>query len=104
MISWASVIDNVGDIVWFLVGQLIQFVPASGFHLMVDFFNFVQNSIELFPVISPTPNLLSFHPPNEKGSLGTGTPIFTPIIPALALSITCLAMPPFCVNTEAALP
>src|SRR6266496_6728496 len=78
--------------------QLIQLIPASGFHFVVLFFNFVQNSIELFPVISPTPNLLSFHPPNEKGSLGTGTPTFTPIIPALAFSITYLAKPPFCVN------
>ena len=38
--------------------------------------------MELFPVISELPNFDSFHPPNEKGSLGTGTPIFTPIIPA----------------------
>ena len=34
-----------------------------------------------------TPNLLSFQPPKLNGSLGTGTPTFTPIIPALALSI-----------------
>ncbi len=53
-------------------------IPASGFHFTVLFFNRVQNSIELFPVISPTPNLLSFHPPNENGSRGTGTPTFTP--------------------------
>ena len=47
----------------------------SGFHFTVVFFNFVQNSIELLPVISHTPNLLSFHPPNENGSRGTGTPV-----------------------------
>ena len=74
------------------LGQLIQFTPDSAFHFTVDFFNFVQNSIELFPVISPTPNLLSFHPPKLKGSLGTGTPTFTPIIPALDLSMTYLAI------------
>src|SRR5258705_13833012 len=62
----------------------IQLTPASGFHFTVLFLSFVQNSIELLPVISPTPNLLSFHPPKEKGSRGTGTPTFTPIIPALA--------------------
>ena len=41
--------------------------------------------------ISPTPNFESFQPPKENGSLGTGTPIFTPIIPALAFSIISLA-------------
>src|SRR6476660_3028789 len=86
------------------VHQLIQFTPASGFHLTVVFLSLVQNSMELLPVISPTPNLLSFHPPKENGSLGTGTPTFTPIIPALAFSIIYLAIPPFCVNTEAAFP
>jgi len=40
------------------------------------------------PVISPTPNRDSFHPPNENGSRGTGTPTLTPTIPALACSIT----------------
>src|SRR5882724_2672220 len=69
-------------------GQLIQLMPASGFHFTVLFLSWVQNSIELLPVISPTPNLLSFHPPNENGSRGTGTPTFTPIIPALAFSMT----------------
>ena len=62
----------------------IQFFLASGFHFVVVFFICVQNSIELFPVISHTPNFDSFHPPNENGSRGTGTPMFTPIIPALA--------------------
>ena len=66
------------------IAELIQFTPASGFHLTVLFLSFVQNSIELLPVISPTPNLLSFHPPKLNGSRGTGTPTFTPIIPALA--------------------
>src|ERR1700754_1957863 len=78
--------------------QLIQLIPASGFHLVVDFFSLVQNSMELLPVMSPTPNLLSFQPPNEKGSRGTGTPTFTPIMPALAFSMMYRAMPPFCVN------
>src|SRR5687768_3920282 len=52
------------------LSQLIQLIPASGFHLMVDFFSLVQKPIELLPVISPTPNLLSFQPPKEKGSRG----------------------------------
>jgi hypothetical protein len=36
------------------------------------FFNFVQNSIELGPVISFAPKRDSFQPPNENGSRGTG--------------------------------
>src|SRR5215469_7085417 len=84
--------------------QLIQLTPASGFHLTVVFFIFVQNAIELLPVMSPTPNLLSFHPPNEKGSRGTGTPTLIPTIPALARSATYRANPPFCVYTLAAFP
>src|SRR6202165_2721912 len=68
--------------------QDIQLVPLSLFHFVVIFFACVQNSIEPRPVMSPTPNLESFHPPNEKGSRGTGTPTFTPTIPALAFSIT----------------
>jgi hypothetical protein len=34
---------------------------------VVVFFSLVKNSIELFPVISPEPNLDSFHPPKPKG-------------------------------------
>src|SRR3954471_14131964 len=68
--------------------QDIQLVPASLFHFVVIFFDCVQNSIEPRPVMSPTPNLESFQPPNEKGSRGTGTPTLTPTIPALACSIT----------------
>src|SRR5881275_625493 len=68
--------------------QLIQLTPASLFHFVVIFFACVQNSIDPRPVMSPTPNLESFQPPNEKGSRGTGTPTFTPTIPALARSIT----------------
>ncbi len=41
----------------------IQFTPASLFHFVVIFFDFVQNSIEPRPVMSPTPNLESFQPP-----------------------------------------
>src|SRR4051812_1693800 len=68
--------------------QDIQLVPASLFHFVVIFFDCVQNSIEPRPVMSPTPNLESFQPPNENGSRGTGTPTLTPTIPALARSIT----------------
>src|SRR6266576_5771973 len=82
----------------------IQLVPASLFHFVVIFFDCVQNSIEPRPVMSPTPNLESFQPPNENGSRGTGTPTFTPTIPALACSITYRAVPPLSVNTDAALP
>src|SRR5438552_9895887 len=66
----------------------IQFTPASLFHFVVIFFDFVQNSIEPRPVMSPTPNFDSFQPPKLNGSRGTGTPTFTPTIPALAFSIT----------------
>src|ERR1700694_3061825 len=84
--------------------QLIQLVPASRFHFVVIFLACVQNSMDPRPVISPTPNLESFQPPNENGSRGTGTPTFTPTIPALARSITWRATPPLSVNTEAAFP
>src|SRR4051812_27355897 len=69
-------------------GYDIQFTPASLFHFVVIFFDFVQNSIEPRPVMSPTPNFESFQPPKLNGSRGTGTPTFTPTIPALAFSIT----------------
>src|SRR5256714_14819583 len=82
----------------------IQFTPASLFHLVVIFFDFVQNSIEPRPVMSPTPNFDSFQPPKPKGSRGTGTPTFTPTMPALAFSITYRATPPLSVKTAAALP
>src|ERR1700741_3875426 len=82
----------------------IQFVPASLFHFVVIFLDCVQNSIDPRPVMSPTPNLESFQPPNENGSRGTGTPTFTPTMPALARSITSRAVPPLSVKTEAALP
>src|SRR6266513_391124 len=84
--------------------QLIQLTPASLFHLVVIFFACVQNSIEPRPVMSPTPNFESFQPPNENGSRGTGTPTFTPTMPALACSITYLATAPLSVNTDAAFP
>ena len=45
-------------------------------------------SIEPWPVMSPTPNFESFQPPNENGSRGTGTPTLTPTMPALARSVT----------------
>src|SRR5215510_11630333 len=66
----------------------IQFTPASRFHFVVIFFACVQNSIDPRPVMSPTPNLDSFQPPNENGSRGTVTPTFTPTMPALACSMT----------------
>src|SRR3954466_13064008 len=84
--------------------QDIQLVPASLFHLVVIFLDCVQYSIDPRPVMSPTPNFESFQPPNENGSRGTGTPTFTPTIPALARSITRRAMPPLSVKTLAALP
>src|SRR5688500_6243820 len=84
--------------------QLIQLTPCSLFHLVVIFFERVQNSIEPRPVMSPTPKRDSFHPPKENGSRGTGTPTFTPIIPALARSITYRAVAPLSVKTLAALP
>src|SRR3954471_11044176 len=84
--------------------QLIQLVPASLFHLVVIFLACVQSSIEPRPVMSPTPNLESFQPPNENGSRGTGTPTFTPTMPALARSMTYRAVPPLSVNTDAAFP
>ena len=65
----------------------VRSTSSEGYGQIVLFFNLVQNSIELFPVISPTPNLLSFQPPKLNGSRGTGTPTLTPIIPALALSM-----------------
>src|SRR5881397_2590782 len=82
----------------------IQFTPASLFHFVVIFFDFVQNSIDPRPVMSPTPNFESFQPPNENGSRGTGTPTFTPTIPAFACSMTYRATPPLSVNTDAAFP
>ena len=74
--------------IYFEDDQLIQFMPASGFHLVVVFLSFVQNSIDDLPVMSLAPKRDSFQPPNENGSRGTGTPMLTPIIPALACSIT----------------
>src|SRR5467141_1775003 len=82
----------------------IQFTPASLFHLVVIFFDFVQNSSEPRPVMSPTPNFDSFQPPKPNGSRGTGTPTLTPTIPALAFSMTYRATPPLSVKTLAALP
>src|SRR5688572_33507662 len=81
----------------------IQLTPASLFHLVVIFFDLVQNSMEPRPVMSPTPNLESFQPPKPKGSRGTGTPTLTPTIPALAFSMTWRATLPLSVKTEAAL-
>ena len=54
--------------------------------------------------MSPTPNFESFQPPNGNGSRGTGTPTFTPTMPALACSIVRRARPPLSVKIEAALP
>src|SRR5207237_4786477 len=82
----------------------IQLTPASLFHFVVIFFDCVQNSIEPRPVMSPTPNFDSFQPPKPNGSRGTGTPTFTPTMPALAFPITYRATPPLSVKTLAALP
>src|SRR5262245_46329537 len=64
--------------------QDIQFASDWSAHLRVIFLRCVQNSIDEGPVISPCPNFDSLIPPNENGSRGTGTPTFTPIIPAFA--------------------
>ena len=90
MISCASVIVFVSIIfqnskLIILNSQLIQFTPASGFHFVVLFFNFVQNPIELFPVISPTPNLLSFQPPKEKGTY-VGPTVIDYVKPEMAVA------------------
>src|SRR5439155_5574000 len=75
----------------------LHFVPASRFHLMVVFRVLLQSSRQPRPVMSPVPNLDSFQPPKENGSRGTGTPTFTPTIPACALETTCRAIPPLSV-------
>jgi hypothetical protein len=95
-------LKNIGSRSFFLFltsffCQLIQFVPASLFHFVVIFFDWVQNSIDPRPVMSPTPKRDSFQPPKENGSRGTGTPTFTPTIPACARSMTLRATPPLSV-------
>src|SRR5450759_3160609 len=82
----------------------IQLVPASLFHFVVIFFDCDQNSIEPRPVMSPTPNLESFQPPNANRSRATGPPTLTPTTPPLAASITYRAVPPLSVKTEASFP
>lgn len=47
-------------------------------HFVVILRRSVKNSIAPSPVISQSPNLLAFMPPNENGSRGTGTPMLTP--------------------------
>jgi hypothetical protein len=64
-------------------------------HRVVVFFAWVQNSIELLPVMSPTPNFDSFQPPKPNGSSGTGTPTLMPIMPALACRPIRRASAPF---------
>src|SRR6185436_18719178 len=82
----------------------IQLVPASLFHFVVIFLDCVQNSIDPRPVMSPTPNFESFQPPNENGSRGTGTPMFTPHMPASKRSMQWRATAPLVVKMLAALP
>ena len=55
---------------------------AGATHLVVTLIRLVMRLIQACPVISESPKLLSLMPPNENGSRGTGTPIFTPNIPA----------------------
>lgn len=69
----------------------------------------VKNSTAPSPVMSappPSPYLdrVPAKPPNEKGSLGTGMPTFTPSIAALNLSVNQFADPPLVVYTAAAFP
>ena len=73
-------------------------------HLVVIFLLRVHSSIEPCPVMSPTPNFDSFHPPNENGSRGTGTPTLIPTMPALARWVTYRARLPLSVKTDAAFP
>ena len=40
-----------------------------------------KNKQTVLPVMSKSPNLDCFVPPKANGSLGTGTPMLTPIIP-----------------------
>ena len=82
----------------------IQLLSVCADHFRVIFLMWLQKFRLLSPVMSPVPHLLSWMPPNEKGSRGTGTPMLTPIMPARAWSATCWAMAPFVVKTEAALP
>ncbi len=56
------------------------------------------------PVMSPTPKRDAFQPPKGKGSLGTGTPILTPTMPALASAAYLSAVAPLCVYMDAAFP
>ena len=61
-----------------------SFGAAMYVHLLVILRFLVKNRIAPSPVISESPNFdfVVYIPPNEKGSRGTGTPMFTPIIPA----------------------
>src|SRR6478609_7091108 len=82
----------------------IQLLSFCFSHFVVTFFTSDQKSSECSPVISPLPNFEAAIPPNENGSRGTGTPTFTPTMPAFASRITRSAAPPEFVKTEQALP
>src|SRR5689334_14476228 len=56
----------------------IQVASGCRSHLVVTFFQRVQNSTPGRPVMSPAPHFESLAPPNEKGSRGTGTPTLMP--------------------------
>ena len=77
-------------------------VPASRFHFVVVFFALVQTDRAVAgDVADPTSTL----PPAEGERLpSTGTPTFTPTIPALALSVTVSRQAAISVKTEAAFP
>src|SRR5690242_14444610 len=74
--------------------QDIQDASGWSSHLVVTFFQRLQNSTAGRPVMSPCPNLDSLLPPKENGSRGTGTPMFTPTMPLVARSLTSRATAP----------
>src|SRR5438270_1220512 len=82
----------------------IQFASFCAAHFVVTFLTLLQKSTALRPVMSPWPNFESLVPPNENGSRGTGTPMFTPSMPLVLRSATRRATEPVCVKIDVALP
>ena len=68
-------------------------------HLLVILMRLEKNSIAESPVMSMSPYLLlvPYNPPNEKGSLGTGMPMFTPSMLARKRFRNHSAFPPLLV-------
>src|SRR5690606_563007 len=74
--------------------QPIQVASFWAAHLVVTFLCRVQKRRPSCPLMFPAPKAESFHPANPNGSRGTGTPTFTPHIPASTRSITRRATSP----------